>query len=539
VAKVAVRGAARGATGVLAWLPATAGARVGARIAARVAAILCVAGALVMLPAAAAAAHPLGNFSVNRYHGLIVEPGELRVDAVQDLAEIPAAQATPRIDADHDGTPSATELAGWAPRACRQAAGALLITLDGRAVPAVARAATARLGAGQAGLPTLRLECRLVAALPGPRLGSVIEFRDRAPAQPGWREVTARGDRMTLLSSDVPAASRSRRLTAYPRDMLSAPLAQRGATLRVRPGGPPLATQDGPGGSPEGVARLLPRGADRLTQAFTALVARRALTPGFAALALALAMALGGLHALAPGHGKTVMAAYAASRGRRSRREVLALGITVTVTHTAGVLALGLLVASGSTLAPTAAIPWLGVASGALVAVTGLTLLRRALRTARHRAAHGHAHPHHSDGHPHPHHSDGHLHPHHGDGHAPSEEGRPRRGSVVLMGFAGGLVPSPSAVVVLVGATALGQAWFGLALVLAYGAGLAASLTLIGVLVAGSGQWLGRRLLAARSGHGRHWMARVPAGALPVGTASLVVALGVGLALRGLPAALG
>jgi ABC-type nickel/cobalt efflux system permease component RcnA len=107
------------------------------------------------------------------------------------------------------------------------------------------------------------------------------------------------------------------------------------------------------------------------------------------------------------------------------------------------------------------------------------------------------------------------------------------------MGFAGGLVPSPSAVVVLVGATALGQAWFGLALVLAYGAGLAASLTLVGVLVAGSGQWLGRRLLAARSGHGRHWMARVPAGALPVGTASLVVALGVGLALGGLPAALG
>ena len=524
--RVSVRGADQAATGVLARLPARVSASVGARIAA----ILCVAGALVVVPAAAAAAHPLGNFSVNRYHGLIVELGELRVDAVQDLAEIPAAQVTQRIDADHDGTPSATELAGWAPRACRQAAAALLITLDGRPVPAVARAATARLGAGQAGLPTLRLECRLVAALSGLRPGSVIELRDRAPAQPGWHEVTAQGDRMTLLSSDVPAASRSQRLTHYPRDLLSAPLAQRGATLRVRPGGPPLATQDGPGGSPEGVATLLPRGADRLTQAFTALVARRALTPGFATLALAVALALGGLHALAPGHGKTIMAAYAASRGRRSRRELLALGITVTVTHTAGVLALGLLVASGSTLAPAAAIPGLGVASGALVAVTGLTLLRRALRSGRHRAAPGHPHPHGGHGHPHR---------HQGDGPAPGEQDRPRRGSVVLMGFAGGLVPSPSAVVVLVGATALGQAWFGLALVLAYGAGLAGSLTLVGVLVAGSGQWLGRRLLAARSGHGRHWAARVPAGALPVGTASLVVALGVGLALRGLPAALG
>jgi ABC-type nickel/cobalt efflux system permease component RcnA len=107
------------------------------------------------------------------------------------------------------------------------------------------------------------------------------------------------------------------------------------------------------------------------------------------------------------------------------------------------------------------------------------------------------------------------------------------------MGFAGGLVPSPSAVVVLVGAAALGQAWFGLALVLAYGAGLAASLTLVGVLVAGSGQWLGRRLLAVRSSSGMHWTSRVPAATLPAATAALVVALGVGLALRGLPAALG
>jgi nickel/cobalt exporter len=486
------------------------------RTAARVAATLCIAGALVGLLAAAAAAHPLGNFSVNRYHGLVVAPGELRVDTVQDLAEIPTAQAMPRIDADHDGTPSVEELAAWAPRACRRAAGDLLISVDGRPIPAATRTATAHLRAGQAGLPTLRLECRIVAALAGPRAVSVIEFRDRAPDQPGWREVTARGDRMTLLSSDVPQASRSDRLTGYPRDMLTAPLVQRGATLRVRPGGPPLASTAAPAALVQGVGQLLPRGADRLTEAFTALVARRALTPGFAALALVVALTLGGLHALAPGHGKTIMAAYAASRGRRSLREVLALGATITVTHTAGVLALGLLVASGSTLAPAAAIPWLGVASGALVAATGLGLLRRALRTRR--SAHGHDHAH--------------RHPHH-------DHERPRRGSVVLMGFAGGLAPSPSAVVVLVGAAALGQAWFGLALVLAYGAGLALSLTLVGVLVAGSGQWLGRRLRASRSGHAGHWTSRVPVAALPVGTAALVMALGVGLALRGLPAAIG
>ena len=501
------------------------------RAAVRLAAILCVAGALVVLPAVAAAAHPLGNFSLNRYHGLVVEPGRLRIDAVEDLAEIPTTQATPLIDGDHDGSLSEAELAAWAPAACRQMAGELRVSADGRPVLVTVAAATARGNPGQAGLPTLRVECGLLGALPDQRAGSAIELSDRSPAQPGWHEITARGDRMTLESSNVPQSSRSGRLTTYPKDALASPLDQRHASLRVRPGGPPLAAEGD--AAAEGVGRLLPRGADRLTQAFTALVARRALTPGFAALALAVALALGGLHALAPGHGKTIMAAYAASRGRRSLREVLALGLTVTVTHTAGVLVLGLLVGSGSSLAPAAAIPWLAVASGALVAVTGLTLLRRALRSARRRGAGDHGHPHHDHGHPHHGHGHGHQHPH------PGEE-RPRRGSVVLMGFAGGLVPSPSAVVVLVGAAALGQAWFGLALVLAYGAGLAASLTLVGVLVAGSGRWLGERL-AARSGNGLGWRlaSRLPGSVLPVGTASLVVVLGVGLALRGLPAALG
>jgi ABC-type nickel/cobalt efflux system permease component RcnA len=493
--------------------------------------VLAAAGALALLPALAAAAHPLGNLSVNRYDGLVVAPGELRVDHVQDLAEIPTAQAGPVIDADRDGRRSAAELAAWARRTCARSAGELAVSLDGQRLPLATRAATARFQPGQAGLATLRLECALVAELPGLRNGSALAVVDQAPTRPGWREITARGDRMTLLGSDVPAESRSRRLTSYPKDMLSAPADQRHAALRVRPGGPPLR---GSAGQPTGIARVLPRGADRFTELFTGLVARRALTPGFGALATLVALALGGLHALAPGHGKTIMAAYAASRGRRSRREVLALAATVTVTHTAGVMTLGLLVATGSTLAPAAAIPWLAVASGALVAATGLGLLRRSLRAAGTGTGTGHHHPHphpHLEERPVPRGSTAHSHPH------PHREERPvSRGSVVLMGFAGGMVPSPSAVVVLVGAAALGQAWFGVVLVLAYGAGLALTLTLVGMLLAGSGQWLARRLHGAEPGR---WLARVPARALPVGAAALVTVLGLGLALRGLPAALG
>jgi ABC-type nickel/cobalt efflux system permease component RcnA len=269
---------------------------------------------------------------------------------------------------------------------------------------------------------------------------------------------------------------------------------------------------------------VLPRGADGLTRAFTDLVAQRRFTVGFAAVALLIALALGALHALAPGHGKTIMAAYAAGHGRRARRDVLTLGVTVTATHTVGVLMLGLLVASGTALAAGAVYAWLGIASGALVAAVGVTLLRRAVRTVRapdREHGHGHAHTH--------------------DQHVTAV---PRRGGAALMGFAGGLVPSPSAVLVLVGAAAIGRAWFGVVLVLAYGAGLALTLILVGLLVVGSGLALGRRLREFTDGP---WPVRRMAillsgrrrALLPLGSSAAVVMLGLGLVLRSLPAAIG
>lgn len=307
---------------------------------------------------------------------------------------------------------------------------------------------------------------------------------------------------MTVRAPGVPAESRSRRLTAYPEDALSSPPDQRSASLTVREGGPPLAAPAS-GGS----ERLLPRGSDGLTQRFTSLVARQDLTPGFALLAFLIAMALGALHALAPGHGKTIMAAHAVGAGRRPVRDVLGLGLTVTLTHTAGVLVLGLLATTGTLLVPEALFSWLGAAGGVLVTAAGALLLRRALRNRRHTHAHTHTHTH-----------------GHGHGHGPAAGGR--RGGVVLMGLAGGMVPSPSAVVVLVGGAAIGRAWFGVVLVLAYGLGLAAALVAVGLLVVGSGRALTRRILAKRP--------RIPSGMMPIGTSATVVALGVGLTLRSL-----
>ncbi|MFJ4986146.1 nickel transporter [Streptomyces sp. NPDC088732] len=515
------------------------------------AAVAAAAAALAILPAGQAQAHPLGNFTVNRYDGLVVAPGTLRVDHVEDLAEIPAAQAVPAVDRNGDNTLAKPELAAWARERCGAAADGARAAADGRGVPVRVDAASAAVRPGQAGLTTLRVECRLTAPLP--RAGSVaLTYR---PADigtgPGWREITARGDRMTLAAADVPGASVSRRLTAYPGDLLSSPADERSARLRVTPGGPALGAAADPGTAAPG-SGVLPRGADRWTQALTGLVSRHALTPGFAALALLTALALGAMHALAPGHGKTLMAAAAAAGGRRSRRDMVALGASVTVTHTLGVFGLGLLVTTGSAAAPSV-IAWLGIASGVLVAFAGAALLRRAwrLRGRNHGHDHGHSHgpthaPHHHPrtppgtatatavltaeapapaAHPHPH-----PHPH-------IHEARPTLRGTILLGFAGGLVPSPSAVVVLVGAAALGQAWFGFLLVLAYGAGLAATLTAAGFAVVRLGRLAGRASL--RQGLFRGRVLTAARRLVPLATASVVLVLGCGLVLRGAAATLG
>jgi nickel/cobalt transporter (NicO) family protein len=282
--------------------------------------------------------HPLGNFTVNRYDGLVAAPHQLRIDHVQDLAEIPAAQVLE----------SGANLTGWATRTCATASRVFQITESGRQVRTTVRAAAARTRPGQAGLPTLRLECAMTAPLLSRPSGVAVSFRDPGAADHvGWHEITAAGDRMTVSQSDVPAASRSARLTAYPKDMLSSPLDQRSASFTVTPGGPALAAGSA---ASNGTAQVLPRGVDRLTQSFTDLVARRHLTVLFSLVALLIAVMLGAIHALAPGHGKTIMAAQAISQGRRGRRDVLTLGLTVTVTHTLGVLVLGLLVAGGSSI---------------------------------------------------------------------------------------------------------------------------------------------------------------------------------------------
>ena len=475
----------------------------------RALAALAVAAA-VLLPAGAASAHPLGNFTVNTYTGLRIQPDRVVVDLVVDMAEIPAVQARRVIDADGDGDVGDDEAAGYAARACPDAAAKVDLTVDGRPASLRSTSADVTFPPGTAGLPTLRLTCALVADTAGQRSEREVEltsaaFTDRV----GWREITAVGDRTTIVSSNVRAVSTSGRLTAYPDDLLSSPPDQRTATVRARPGGP--AAPEVAGAVP-GARVAQPRGLDGATRSFTNLVARQQLTVGFGILAFGLAVGLGAIHAFAPGHGKTVMAAYLVGE-RGSLRQAAVIGLTVTATHTAGVLLLGVVLSASTSLAPETVYPWLGLASGLMLAGIGGGLLLRSVRRGPVLVAAGHSHDHS--------HGPGHSHHHHG--HHDDERPVAWR-SLVPLGLAGGMVPSPSAIVVLLGASALGRAWFGVVLVIAYGLGMAVTLTGAGLLLVRARGVVEHRL------SGR--LASV-AGALPLLTAGCIVAAGLFLALRG------
>lgn len=476
--------------------------------------LLCAVG-LLATPSTAAA-HPLGNFTVNHFNGLTLHPDRIDLHAVIDLAEIPALQERPAVDRDGDEAVSAAEAAAYADRQCGRFAAATTVTVDSD--PHEWRLTGRRLAfpTGEAGLATMRLSCEFTTAATLDR-PATIEFRDAFRADRiGWHELVVTGHGVRTVDSTLPATSVSDELRAYPEDLLADPLDVRAATFRTEPG-----TVVG------GESAAVP-GASVITSAtswFTDLAGSRDFTPLVGILAVLLSLVLGASHAALPGHGKTVIAAYLAGKNG-SVRDAVTVGATVTVTHTAGVLVLGLLISGSSAIAGESVLAWLGVASGLLVASIGAVLLRSALRnrTTRDEPARelvlAHSGALRTSSPP----AQGHGHSHgHGHGHGHSH-GHGRSG-LIGMGVAGGLVPSPSALVVLLGAIALGRTWFGVLLVLGYGVGMAATLTLVGILLVRLRDRFDRLPgLRHRLTRLRNW--------LPTLTATLVLVVGLGLAVR-------
>ncbi|MCU7728913.1 hypothetical protein ODJ79_34815 [Actinoplanes sp. KI2] len=532
----------------------------------RLARLLLVPAAAVvsglLAPAAPAQAHPLGNFSINQYAELTVRTDRVDVLALSDIAEIPTLQEKPLIDTDGDGRLSDAERAAYAVAECRRYADAFAVTADGSRLTWTVTEPGYRLAPGAGGLSTGRLTCSFGAQARATTLRVDNRYRS---GRVGWRELTAHGDGVRIDSA-LPVESVSGRLTSYPRELLTSAPDVRTATIRV----------GGSGGRAVGTpARLAASGPNWLTSAQSRVesVVGGRLTPLVVGLAFLLALLLGAGHAALPGHGKTVMAAYFA--GRRGRiRDALAVGGTVTLAHTGGVLVVGLLLSTSTALAGEQLLAWLGAASGLLVAGVGLAMLVSARRARRHRHAphdHDHTHPHgHDHDHTHPHgHDHDHTHPHghdhaghphdahthdshphdghshdahpHGHGlghhHGHGHDHRPGgRLGLAGIGLAGGLVPSPSALVVLLAAIGLGRAGLGVLLVLAYGIGMAGTLTAVGLLLVVAQRRLGR--LVARGGHAARLSARatrltsrISAGA-PTATAALVVLVGLGMGVR-------
>ena len=256
------------------------------------------------------------------------------------------------------------------------------------------------------------------------------------------------------------------------------------------------------------------------------------LSPAALLLALLLACALGGLHALTPGHGKTLVAAYlVGSRGKV--RHAVALGAIVTFTHTASVIVIGLLALFASQyVVPGVLVPLLEICSGVLVVFLGGRLVWQRWRAFRRRdGAHeqttqpGHSHAHGLND------EYGMTHDH-GDGHSHTHLPPPggfRVGSLLAMGVSGGLVPCPEALGVMIIAIGLNRALLGLGLIVSFSLGLAAVLIAIGVLLVRA-----RALLERFGRFGGRWST-----ALPLASALIVTVLGIGIVLSGLVTYLG
>ena len=460
--------------------------------------------ALTLLPAAASA-HPLGNFSVNHVTRVSVSTDRVDVRYLLDEAEIPTFQQRSVADAE------------LLRRKRAEVARGLALTVDGRRVALrPAGPGTIAHPEGQGGLRTTHVELPLVANVQGARR---VDVRDGTfPGRVGWKAVVAAPGSGTAVRSSVTADDPTNGLRTYPEDLLESPSDVRTAMLSVRPGAGTVEAPDGTRAGADGDE----------DHGFADVFSDAAAGRGVLVLLLLSAFAWGAFHALSPGHGKAMVAAYLVGT-RGTARHAIALGATVTVTHTAGVFALGgVALLLSQYVLPEQLYPWLNLVAGALVLVVGAGVLRSRIRGRGHGHHHGHHHaPPHDRNHAPPHdhsHAPSHgglagAHHHH---HAPPDRVTWR--GLLAMGAAAGLIPCPSALVVLLGAIAQGEIALGMLLIVAFSAGLAATLTALGLAVVYAGRALSRVPVPGRI-----------AAALPTVSALLIVGVGLVMTVQALP----
>ena len=481
-------------------------------------------------------AHPLGNFTINQYVGLSISREIIHMDYVVDMAEIPAFQEIAALDSNGNGQPDSSEYAGYPADKCASLLPALNLVLNNRPLTFTLTSSSVEFPAGVGGLLTVRLTCAFQTSVELTQGNSSLSFsNDAFPDRIGWNEIVVHANGVSL-HGDFATTSPSYRLTNYPTDLLTSPLDQReteiGITAVVS-----AAQNETVIPSVQNASVLKDR-----NDAFTSLILMDEITFPALLLALAISFIWGAMHALTPGHGKTIVGAYlVGSRG--TPKHALYLGLTTTVTHTLGVFIFGLITLfAAQYILPETLFPWMTLLSGLFVVGIGLNLFIERFRasgmgswlarlksnhvksaqtysplqhthaTAMH-ASHKYVltlpqerhHSHYFDDHPHrdeihahthDHHHHDHQH-HHGHGHSehshlPPEPETVTWRSLLALGISGGLLPCPSALVVLLGAIALNRIGLGLVLVLAFSLGLAGALTVIGLAFLYAGKFLER-----------------------------------------------
>ncbi|MEO8572116.1 MAG: hypothetical protein ABI553_10510 [Chloroflexota bacterium] len=495
--------------------------------------------AAALLVPALAAAHPLGNFTINHYTGLRVEPDRVLLDVVIDQAEIPAFQSRLDFDTDGDGQVSDAETDAGRGVACNKLTPSIGLAVGGAPQTLTLVEAGLTFPPGVGGLSTMRLVCGFTVALSAPlAAGAVITYADSSFIDRlGWREIVSTGSGVTLApqaGGDLRTATTSSRLTAYPTNLLTQALQDRSVAIIAMPGGatlapfdiadaaplpgvggasgastPPPATVVGAVGSTPAPATAgsVPGG---VTSGDLPSIFRSAnLSPIIILISILTAAALGAGHALTPGHGKTLMAAYLVGT-KGTPLHAAGLGLSVALSHTLGILVLaGLVVGAQGVLPPDFVVKFAPlVAAFSIVAIGGWMLFGEGRRRWRLRRADGgqtHAHgageaqEHGAQPHSHDHGHDQHHDHGHDQGHehalvhdhdpaaAPGEHSHggvrhshlPRAGSTIswrslfVLGLAGGLIPSTSALLILLGSIAAGRPAFGFLLVVAFGIGMA------------------------------------------------------------------
>lgn len=456
-------------------------------------------------------AHPLGNLSVSRYSRLELYSDATLIRYVVDIAEVPAFQELRSIDTDGDGEPSAAEGSAYLEELAPALRNELHLEVDGSEVDLRLMSSDIAFPEGQAGLRTIRAGLWLRADIDGELVR--LEYRDGNYAdRTGWREiVVVSGEGVELVSSSAPAEDLSAELTAYPTDRIAD---QPGLTVAA-------ASYVAGTGESAPVTGLGTVSLEPSVQSggFASLIGRDKLTLSVVLVSVLAALGFGAIHALEPGHGKTLVAAYFAGV-RGTVKQALTLGLIIAATHSLGVMAIGLLVLFGSHfILPEDLYPWLTLFAGLIVLSLGLRLAAQRIPSLLRRRSNLHAH--------------GHSHEH------PEAAGGSPWRNLVLIGLVDGIVPSPSTILVLLAAVSLDRIVLGAALIVAFSVGLAAVLTAVSLSLVYAQRFLKRlndtlgsrssgpigSVIASVSGEG------VVARALPSCAAVMLVAVGTFLTL--------